>query len=318
MRMHQKTMLKGVNIEKDDPNTKANAFASLMDPLMISSLNYFSTLTPVELHNCVTLHKKSVVLMSADGNTHQTYINKKQKQNFLIIITKFHISDFNLNNHYRHYLILARTKVNKVKKTSSVIATMQEESPKTFAQHSLLQIIPNIRTPIVRLAQPSIIPLLQPSPSIPHVQPSFLLHHPALENAQESLESTSPNHDIDDDNSSVDNIHAHLCMTIAKLKLKILQEKSKIANKLKKMFKTKQTSFSSPLSRSFIATCLSSTPGLSHSSATALFAYIVQSLIIEVGLNVSPDEIVAACPGKDTFAQMLQDELLMFFLLQET
>ena len=71
------------------------------------------------------------------------------------------------------------------------------------------------------------------------------------------------------------------------------------------MFNTKQTSFSSPLPRSLIAAGLSSTPSLSHSSATTLFSYIVQSLLIEVGLTILPDKIVASCPGKDTFARML-------------
>ena len=74
------------------------------------------------------------------------------------------------------------------------------------------------------------------------------------------------------------------------------------------MFNAKQTSFSSPLSRSFIATGLSSTPGLSHSSVTALFACTVQALLIEVGFHVSLEKIVAAFPRKDTFARMPQDE----------
>ena len=59
-----------------------------MDPSSISSFNYFSTLTTAELHNCVTMHKQSIALMSADSNAQKTHINKKQK------ITNF-------NNHYQ-------------------------------------------------------------------------------------------------------------------------------------------------------------------------------------------------------------------------
>ena len=45
------------NAEKYDLGTKAKFFASLMDPVIISSLNYLSALLSAELYNCVTLHK---------------------------------------------------------------------------------------------------------------------------------------------------------------------------------------------------------------------------------------------------------------------
>ena len=83
---------------------------------MISSSNYLSSLTPTELHNCVTLHRQYVALMSADGNAQQTHVNKKKKQEILINITKFYINDHNLNNHYQHYMIIVKTKVNIVTK----------------------------------------------------------------------------------------------------------------------------------------------------------------------------------------------------------
>ena len=34
----------------------------------------------------------------------------------------------------------------------------------------------------------------------------------------------------------------------------------------------------------------------------------MQALLIEFGLCISPEKIVAACPGKDTFARILEDE----------
>ena len=134
------------------------------------------------------------------------------------------------------------------------------------------------------------------------------MQHPVLENVQQTSATTSPNHSIENDNSSADDNYAHLHATITKSKLKILHEKSEKLNKFKKIVNTKYTSFSSPLSRSFIATGLSSAPGLSHSSATTLFACTVQALLIEFGLCISPEKIVAACPGKDAFARILEDE----------
>ena len=134
------------------------------------------------------------------------------------------------------------------------------------------------------------------------------MQHPVLENAQQTSATTSPNHSIENDNSSADDNHTHLHTTIAKSKLKILHEKSEKLNKFKKIFNTKYTSFSSPLSCSFIATGLLLAPGLSHSSATALFTCIVQVSLIEFGLCISPEKIVAFCSGKDTFARILEDE----------
>ena len=87
-----------------------------------------------------------------------------------------------------------------------------------------------------------------------------------------------------------------------------MHEKSEILNKFKKIFNTKQISFSLHLSRSFIATSLLSTPGLSHSSTTILFTCTVQALLVKFSLYISPEKIVAACPGKDTFARILEDE----------
>lgn len=58
--------------------SKEKIFASVMDPLMLSSMNCLSTLTPTESHNCVTLHKQSVALNSYDYPMDHAHINKKQ------------------------------------------------------------------------------------------------------------------------------------------------------------------------------------------------------------------------------------------------
>ena len=59
--------------------SKEQIFASMMDPLMLSSMNYLSTLTPTESHNCVTLHKQSVSLNSCNNPMEHVHIHKKQK-----------------------------------------------------------------------------------------------------------------------------------------------------------------------------------------------------------------------------------------------
>ena len=59
--------------------SKEQIFASMMDPLMLFSMNYLSTLTPTELHNCVTLHKQSVAFNSCNNPIEHAHINKKQK-----------------------------------------------------------------------------------------------------------------------------------------------------------------------------------------------------------------------------------------------
>ena len=49
-------------------HSKAYDFASLMDPMLISSSNYLSTLNPTELKNCVALHKQSIALQLSNSN----------------------------------------------------------------------------------------------------------------------------------------------------------------------------------------------------------------------------------------------------------
>ena len=51
----------------------------MIDPLMLSSLNYLSMPTPTELHNCATLHEESVALTSSANNVENNHINKKAK-----------------------------------------------------------------------------------------------------------------------------------------------------------------------------------------------------------------------------------------------
>ena len=69
-----------------------------------------------------------------------------------------------------------------------------------------------------------------------------------------------------------------------------------------------QTLFQSPVTRSFIATALSSAPILSHTSVTIFFLCIIQALLAEIGMGVSPDKIIASYPRKDTLSRILSDE----------
>ena len=66
-------------MNKENSITKANTFTTLKDPLIESSLNYLSLLTLAKLHNCITLYKQFIGLMSTENNMQDRHIDKKVK-----------------------------------------------------------------------------------------------------------------------------------------------------------------------------------------------------------------------------------------------
>ena len=54
-------------------------FATMIDPSMLSSLNYLSALTPAESHDYVILYEQSVALISSANNVENNHVNEKAK-----------------------------------------------------------------------------------------------------------------------------------------------------------------------------------------------------------------------------------------------
>ena len=82
-----------------------------------------------------------------------------------------------------------------------------------------------------------------------------------------------------------------------------------VCDKLKSQFKTKKrTTFAKPQSRSFIAAGLSQAPVLLRNSASMLFCCLTNALLVEIGLDVSPENVSAYCPNKDGLYDMMDEE----------
>lgn len=158
-----------VNDEKDATlhYPKQQMFATMMDPLMLSSLNYLSTLTPTELHNCVTLHKQSVALASSRNNVENIHINKKTKL-------------CNLNE----TTINPYKQCQSLSSLSSLSESSEEKSQSSDKTSDSLNNISNISQSV---PPPLIIDQQPPSNPIPLQLPPLILNHPVPPNTSNSV-----------------------------------------------------------------------------------------------------------------------------------
>ena len=69
-----------------------------------------------------------------------------------------------------------------------------------------------------------------------------------------------------------------------------------------------RTKFKSSLSCSLIATEFSSCPGLSRASTTTMLVCTVQDFLVELGIDVLIEKVVASSPGEYTFNKISQEE----------
>jgi len=121
-----------------------------------------------------------------------------------------------------------------------------------------------------------------------------------------SSENSTENDSSNDRSTETD---SSLFVSVSKSKIGKMERKCEVYDRIKEFFKhNTRTSFKSPLARSIIATGLSSSPALSNTSATTMFACTIQAFLCEIGLKIPIEKVVAACPSKDTFQAMVHEE----------
>ena len=167
-------------------------------------------------------------------------------------------------------------------------------------------------TPIV--CQPTMLP---PPPILNHTEPpsmisSLVANHDVRISSNDDVYAANTSLALSSKDSSNS---LFVKISIAKSKLKLMK-KCLVHDKMKMMFKNSTiSSFKSLVSKSLMATGLSSCASAPHTSAATIINCEIQAFLIEVGTDIPIGKVVVACPGKENLNSMMLEEGIENFLL---